>query len=141
MCPRPKCIAPADQQRVLPIRTATVPHPLSASKYLRAHSQWLFTTIGWRVIVNGVFSMPQQNCYGRITMDRRHTSGGKHRLLPVVAAAALLLAGSAAWAREDGGDNGAVKLLKTVPVPPVATNAAGGLYAFDISFIDPHTHL
>ncbi len=68
-------------------------------------------------------------------------NGGKHRLLPVLATGALLLAGSAAWAREDGGDNGPIKLLTTIPVPPVAGNATGGLYAFDISFIDPHTQL
>jgi len=74
-------------------------------------------------------------------MDRRYTSGGKHRLLPVLAAGALLLAGSAAWAREDDGDNGPIKLLTTIPVPPVTTNLTGGLYAFDISFIDPHTQV
>ena len=74
-------------------------------------------------------------------MYRGYTSGGKHRLLPVLAAGALLLAGSAAWAREDGGDNGPIKLLTTIPVPPITTNATGGLYAFDISFIDPHTEV
>src|SRR6266404_303363 len=73
-------------------------------------------------------------------MDRRYTSEGKHRLLPIFAAGALLLLGSAAWAREDGGDKGAVKLLKTVQIPGSATNTTGGkMYVFDISFVDQAT--
>jgi hypothetical protein len=34
---------------------------------------------------------------------------------------------------------GPVRLLKTIPVPVSATNTTGGLYSFDISFVDQST--
>src|SRR6266446_4155373 len=47
--------------------------------------------------------------------------------------ATLLSVGNAAWA----GDRGAVRLLTTVPIPVTgANNTAGGLYSFDISWVD-----
>ena len=58
-------------------------------------------------------------------------------------ALALLPVGNAAWAKDDnegGDDRGAVRLLKTVPIPGSATNTTNGkLYAFDISFVDQST--
>jgi hypothetical protein len=64
------------------------------------------------------------------------------------AAAGLLLVGNVAWA--DGNNRGtfkkevkndrAVRLLATIPVPVTADNTtAGGLYSFDISWIDQTT--
>src|ERR1700756_1876090 len=64
------------------------------------------------------------------------------------AAAGLLLVGNLAWA--DGNNGGtfkkevkndrAVRLLATIPVPVTADNTtAGGLYSFDISWIDKTT--
>ncbi len=55
----------------------------------------------------------------------------------LVVFAPLTLAGSG-QARADER-SGPVRLLTTVPVPPVAANTTGGLYAFDISFLDPRT--
>ena len=41
---------------------------------------------------------------------------------------------------DKGGNQGAVRLLKTIPVPVTAANStAGGLYSFDISFVDQST--
>jgi len=56
-------------------------------------------------------------------------------------ALALLLVGNAAWADNEGRDDrGAVRLLKTIPVPVTAgNNTAGALYSFDISFVDQST--
>ena len=57
-----------------------------------------------------------------------------------LAAVALVLA---AWnvGRAEEGDNGAVSLLKTIPVPPITANnnTAGALYSFDISWVDQAT--
>src|SRR5262245_57658694 len=66
--------------------------------------------------------------------------------LVVVVAPALLLVGNAAWT-DDGKSpklssrvQGAVRLLKTVPVPVSAVNTtAGALYSFDISWVDQAT--
>src|SRR5260370_33959196 len=63
--------------------------------------------------------------------------------LAVVVTAVLLPVGkSAAWG-DDKGDNeekadrGAVRLLKTIPVPGTLNNPTGGkLYSFDISWVD-----
>src|SRR5712691_6382266 len=53
-----------------------------------------------------------------------------------VVALALLLSGNAAWAEKAKNDR-AVRLLATVPIPPTkANNTAGGLYSFDISWVD-----
>ena len=64
---------------------------------------------------------------------------------------ALLLIANAAWAGPGGGksnggsnegnaDRGAVRLLTLIPVPvTAANNMAGGLYSFDISFVDQKT--
>jgi hypothetical protein len=53
--------------------------------------------------------------------------------------ATLLLAGGAAWAQDSMAKKKpetAVRLLFTVPIPPAPTNTTGGMYAFDISFVD-----
>jgi hypothetical protein len=52
-------------------------------------------------------------------------------------AAVLLAAGNAAWAAGQGrGAEPAVRLLFTIPVPVATTNTTGGMYSFDISFVD-----
>jgi hypothetical protein len=68
--------------------------------------------------------------------------------LALTIAGGLLLAGNASWADDKGqgskgneaGDDRAVRLLKVIPVP-VSTdnNTAGGLYSFDISWVDQKT--
>jgi hypothetical protein len=56
--------------------------------------------------------------------------------LAAVVALALLLSGPAVWAKEGKNDR-AVRLLATVPIPSTkANNTAGGLYSFDISWVD-----
>jgi hypothetical protein len=45
-----------------------------------------------------------------------------------------LAAGTGAWAQAE--NNGPVRLLSTIPVPVATTNTTGGMYAFDISFVD-----
>ena len=66
--------------------------------------------------------------------------------LAAAIALALLLVGNAAWAGNGPGgnegvdDRGAVRLLKTVPIPGTLANTTNGkLYAFDISFVDQST--
>ena len=77
------------------------------------------------------------------------------RAAVVAVAPALLLIANAAWAGPGGGksngggnggnnegnnDRGAVRLLTLIPVPvTAANNTAGGLYSFDISFVDQNT--
>jgi hypothetical protein len=63
--------------------------------------------------------------------------------LAVVVTAILLPAGTnTAWGHDPGdnegvADRGAVRLLKTIPVPGTALNPTGGkLYSFDISWVD-----
>jgi hypothetical protein len=68
-------------------------------------------------------------------------------LAALVAVVAILLpVGNAAWAGKGPGSNegvadrGAVRLLTTGPVPvSAANNTAGGLYSFDISWVDQST--
>jgi hypothetical protein len=50
--------------------------------------------------------------------------------------AALSLAGSAAWAQASTTTTSAVRLLSTIPVPVAPTNTTGGMYGFDISWVD-----
>jgi hypothetical protein len=60
--------------------------------------------------------------------------------LMTVIAAAFLLGGNVAWADQGKSDMGAVRLLKTVPIPGTAANTTNGkLYSFDISFVDQST--
>ena len=60
--------------------------------------------------------------------------------LMTVIAAAFLLGGNVAWADQGKSDKGAVRLLKTVPIPGTAANTTNGkLYSFDISFVDQST--
>jgi hypothetical protein len=59
--------------------------------------------------------------------------------LAVAAAPSLLLAGNASLAGEGKKDNGPLSLLKTIPVPVAATNLTGGLYSWDISWVDQAT--
>src|SRR5262249_12363023 len=57
-------------------------------------------------------------------------------------AAVLLPVGNTAWGggpegNEGVADRGAVRLLKTIPIPGTALNPTGGkLYSFDISWVD-----
>src|SRR5271170_4909706 len=63
----------------------------------------------------------------------------KCRRAPVFAAAlvtAVLLAGGAL---AQSSAQGPVKLLGTVAIPPAKSNTTGGLYAYDISYVDPLT--
>ena len=53
----------------------------------------------------------------------------------IAVAPALLMGGSAAWAASPE-TKGPVKLLFTIPVPVAPTNTTGGMYGFDISFVD-----
>jgi hypothetical protein len=55
-----------------------------------------------------------------------------------VVSAVLLLAGGAAWAAP-AENNGPVALQMTIPVPVAPTNATGGMYGFDISWVDQTT--
>src|SRR5277367_3383416 len=55
------------------------------------------------------------------------------RLLAVATASTLLLPGAAAWAAKPTGP---VSLQFTIPVPVAPTNKTGGMYGFDISFVD-----
>lgn len=58
--------------------------------------------------------------------------------LTAAAFPALLLVGASAWGATPE-DNGPVTLQFTIPVPPAATNATGGMYGFDISWVDQTT--
>jgi hypothetical protein len=53
----------------------------------------------------------------------------------------LLLIANTAWADEERGDR-AIRLLKVFPVPVTAANTtAGGMYSFDISWVDQERQL
>jgi hypothetical protein len=57
---------------------------------------------------------------------------------------AVTMASSHDWdnSRRGRDNDGAVRLLTTIPIPATSTNSAGGkLYVYDISFIDPDTQL
>ena len=63
-------------------------------------------------------------------------------------APAVLLAGSAAWGGEgsqsgrEAGSDRAIRLVTLAPVPVVSgTNKTGGMYSFDISFVDQVTQM
>lgn len=64
----------------------------------------------------------------------------KHFRLAMLTAAApaLLMAASAAWAAAPES-NGPVSQQFTIPVPAASTNKTGGMYGFDISFVDSTT--
>lgn len=53
-----------------------------------------------------------------------------------LAAAGLLAAGNASWA---ASPEPAVRLLSSIEVPVAASNTTGGMYSFDISFVDQAT--
>ncbi len=61
----------------------------------------------------------------------------KHFRLAMLTAAApaLLLAATAAWAAAPES-SGPVSLQFTIPVPVASTNKTGGMYGFDISFVE-----
>jgi hypothetical protein len=64
---------------------------------------------------------------------------GKDRRAPLLAAALtpmLLFAGSALAASTS---EPAVRLLKNIPIPVNSTNATGGMYSYDISWVDQST--
>src|SRR5215831_5902311 len=52
----------------------------------------------------------------------------------IVATGAVLLAGNASWAAEK-----ALRLLDSMAVPVAAGNTTGGMFSFDISFVDQST--
>lgn len=56
--------------------------------------------------------------------------------LAAVAAPALLVASTGAWAAAGAPAEQPVHLLFTIPVPVAPTNTTGGMYGFDISFVD-----
>jgi hypothetical protein len=59
----------------------------------------------------------------------------------VLAAVLVLLSALAAWANE-GNDDRAIRLLKTIPVPVTTdNNTAGAMYSFDISWVDQERQL
>jgi len=58
--------------------------------------------------------------------------------LTAAVASALLLLGTAAWAASPE-ISGPVSLQFTIPVPAAPTNVTGGMYAFDISWVDQTT--
>ncbi len=64
----------------------------------------------------------------------------KHfRLSALTAVApALLLAATGAWAAAPE-DNGPVLLHATIPIPVARANTTGGMYSFDISYVDQRT--
>ncbi len=71
----------------------------------------------------------------------------RHLALAVVALTLLPLgnavgAGNGPGGNEGVADRGALRLLKTIPVPPIPANnnTAGALYSFDISWVDQATH-
>ncbi|HET7379654.1 MAG TPA: hypothetical protein VFJ24_06410 [Gaiellales bacterium] len=52
-----------------------------------------------------------------------------------------LIGGATAWAGGEGSEEGAVKLLGTIPVTGTAANTTGGnMYVFDISWVDQRSH-
>jgi sugar lactone lactonase YvrE len=57
----------------------------------------------------------------------------------VLIALALVLVGDAAWAVRRYTPWVAVRLVNTVPIPVTSTNTTGGMYSFDISFVDRTT--
>ena len=57
------------------------------------------------------------------------------RTIAAAIAPALLLVGSGAWAGSSE-DNGPLSLLFTIPVPVAKANTTGGMYGFDISWVD-----
>jgi hypothetical protein len=62
-------------------------------------------------------------------------------------APAVLLAGSAAWGGEgsqsgrEAGSDRAIRLVTLAPVPKSGANTTGGMYSFDISFVDQATQM
>src|SRR5712691_4987244 len=58
-------------------------------------------------------------------------------LLAAAIAAAPLLLGSAVWTQGNAANSPALKLLTTIPIPVTPQNTAGGLFSFDISWVDP----
>lgn len=79
----------------------------------------------------------------REAYDCANGAGGKRPPLSLLAgamalaASVLFLVDNAARANEGEDDRGAVRLLKTIPVPGTKENTSGGnMYVFDISFVD-----
>jgi len=71
----------------------------------------------------------------------RQTLPVRSATLAVAAAVMLLPVWNTAWGGGPGGnegvaDRGAVRLLKTVPIPGTAVNTTGKMYVFDISWVD-----
>ena len=60
----------------------------------------------------------------------------KHFISGALAAVSLIAAGNVTLAK-DGESDKPVRLLATIPIPPTSTNnTSGGLYSFDISWVD-----
>jgi hypothetical protein len=82
------------------------------------------------------FLMLQDHSFSSVPPRRHFRSSALMTLI----AAAFLLGGNVAWADQGKSDMGAVRLLKTVPIPGTAANTTNGkLYSFDISFVDQST--
>jgi|SRR5579872_229869 len=65
---------------------------------------------------------------------------GKFLALGALALLLLLTIRNEALADDRGEEKGALKLLTLAPIPPsTANNTAGGMYSFDISFVDQAT--
>jgi hypothetical protein len=78
----------------------------------------------------------EQRSDGRKDMHRKSFWSAA---LVIAVAPALLIGGSAVWAASPE-TNGPVRLLFTIPIPPAPTNTTGGMYGFDISFVDQTNH-
>jgi hypothetical protein len=52
-------------------------------------------------------------------------------------AAVPLLLGSAAWTEGNATNSPALRFIKAIPVKPTPQNIAGGMFSFDISWVDP----
>src|SRR5262245_36563645 len=62
-------------------------------------------------------------------------------LAVIAVAVAPFLVGHAAWAGPPTRGPGPFVLLETIPIPPTGSNnTAGGLYSFDISWVDQVAH-
>jgi hypothetical protein len=72
-----------------------------------------------------------------IALSKAATRYWRTSLVAAALAAAPLLLGSAAWAQGNPtGNQSALRLVKIIPVPVDPLNAVGGMFSFDISWVD-----
>ena len=73
-----------------------------------------------------------------IALGTAATKYWRTSLLAAALAAAPLLLGSAAWAQGNPtGNASALRFVKAIAIPKTPQNAAGGMFSFDISWVDP----